>query len=710
MDEDRESCIEESEEEIHSEHGSTTDAENEEINYWESLKYGVLPFPAPLRIQSMLFIIGHLDEYENETLALLPLRTRQTLLLNLPVIDVCKLEGSGVTEDIDMEEVWKTLYYNRLPTHPKDFEEILTAMVDDMEELTWKDRYFSSLFLLKYTVAHHGDDDCNCVYSSHLDQDLLYGMYVRNGTLEVQECFGPRTHSCFGVETYARSCCRLTPMRYSDLFPDQRSNALRRYDRTPPITICATIPTLVDVCKFEAKTFIVTDRALNWFFDAKCFTDDYFPYWKSFLGSVRWLRIHHDEEQLHPGLKLLLDAIFCSTHCKLNEVQLCQSRSLYKYGRFGETELNQFIAFLAPYFSPTPGVDTLSVPYAHLRKVNIVDAIRSGTDVLNTASIINYQDNLEVVMVRGCRYFSSETPHEQTDCFTLALATLVKKSSFQELCLWDMTVPTSLVVKLVHQFFSSQSPNHQQLRFDHVSVLPDKTGLAISTPPPAVGSRSMEITECTLPLEIASAFPPSMSFRNLTLGTEQKGSIVNVLDLFSHVHSLQVESMSLSVYTSNQNSKAIVKLLNLVDTRNWSLHFKFVVPSPHCGWNLTPESIATVVDAVMDIAPTLGQLVAKGIVTLLSFASTACFDKLPESVLEALFEEIFRGLQRSRSEVELDLRGCQLNNDILECLYRTWKRCTDVKLKKLDLSFNKLPQDKSNLHQMTDKLIKEMSM
>ena len=233
MDEDREetSSIEESEEEICSEHGSTTDAENEEINYWESLTTGILPFPAPLRLQSLLFIIGHLDEYGNETLALLPPRTRQTLLLNLPVIDVCKLEGSGVTEGIDMEEIWKTLYYNRLPTRQKKYEGLLLT-VDDMQELTWKDCYFSSLFRFKYTSG--GDNDCRCIYGSHFHQDLLYGMYIRNGTLEVQECFGPRSRSCFGVETYARGCCHLTPVRYDYFFPDQRSSALRRNDRSPP--------------------------------------------------------------------------------------------------------------------------------------------------------------------------------------------------------------------------------------------------------------------------------------------------------------------------------------------------------------------------------------------------------------------------------------------------------------------------------------------
>jgi len=121
-------------------------------------------------------------------------------------------------------------------------------------------------------------------------------------------------------------------------------------------------------------------------------------------------------------------------------------------------------------------------------------------------------------------------------------------------------------------------------------------------------------------------------------------------------------------------------------------------------WDLTAENIATVVDAVTDIAPTVGRLVGKGAVTLLSFA-TSYFNVLPESVLEALFEEIFQGLQCSQSGVKLDLSDCELKTSTLECLYHVWKRSTDVKLKKLDLSGNELPQDNSNLQQMTDKLV-----
>ena len=58
-----------------------------------------------------------------------------------------------------------------------------------------------------------------------------------------------------------------------------------------------------------------------------------------------------------------------------------------------------------------------------------------------------------------------------------------------------------------------------------------------------------------------------------------------------------------------------------------------------------------------------------------------------------------------QSKVELDFTGCFLNSSFFECLYRTWNQCTDVKLKKLDVTQNELPVDTSNLQQMTDKLI-----
>ena len=85
-------------------------------------------------------------------------------------------------------------------------------------DTSWKDCYFSSIFDIR--MHQPEDDDCNCIYGRHLQQDLLYGMYTYNGTVELQECFGPRSGPCFDVETYTHRCCRLTPSRYISQFPE----------------------------------------------------------------------------------------------------------------------------------------------------------------------------------------------------------------------------------------------------------------------------------------------------------------------------------------------------------------------------------------------------------------------------------------------------------------------------------------------------------
>ena len=112
-----------------SEHGDTTDAENEIIYYWEGLRRGVLSYPVPLRLQCLLYIIGHLiideiwtrsDGIPINSLALLPRMVRVRLLLLLPAADVAKLEGTPVTNDISMDEVWETLYKERMPWDRKD--------------------------------------------------------------------------------------------------------------------------------------------------------------------------------------------------------------------------------------------------------------------------------------------------------------------------------------------------------------------------------------------------------------------------------------------------------------------------------------------------------------------------------------------------------------------------------------------------------------
>ena len=100
----------------------TTDAENEVIAYWEGLKSGVMSHPATLQLQCLLYIIGHLHDFTDDNLGLLPLSFRIKLLLLLPAVDVAKLEGTPITHGISMDEIWERIYKERMPIHKKRIE------------------------------------------------------------------------------------------------------------------------------------------------------------------------------------------------------------------------------------------------------------------------------------------------------------------------------------------------------------------------------------------------------------------------------------------------------------------------------------------------------------------------------------------------------------------------------------------------------------
>ena len=63
-------------------------------------------------LQELCFthIVMTLEEYTDEELALLPERFREQLLHSIPVVDVCRLEGTQFTSGIDMNSVWEHLY------------------------------------------------------------------------------------------------------------------------------------------------------------------------------------------------------------------------------------------------------------------------------------------------------------------------------------------------------------------------------------------------------------------------------------------------------------------------------------------------------------------------------------------------------------------------------------------------------------------------
>ena len=94
---------------------------------------------ASLWLQSILYLIGHLDQYSPKVLALLPIKIRKWLLLNLPVADICRYELGEFTCDIDMEEIWR-LHSTRM------WMQAGLVQLENREEGFWKRRYLEQLW------------------------------------------------------------------------------------------------------------------------------------------------------------------------------------------------------------------------------------------------------------------------------------------------------------------------------------------------------------------------------------------------------------------------------------------------------------------------------------------------------------------------------------------------------------------------------------
>lgn len=106
-----------------------------------------MPFnPPSLENQCFLFLLCRLEEYPVEVICLLPIRMRHKLLCNLPVVDVCQLEKHPrFVEGLDMEGVWKTIFSRRQPPGVEvedDEKEDEGESVDANRKLLWKEHYF----------------------------------------------------------------------------------------------------------------------------------------------------------------------------------------------------------------------------------------------------------------------------------------------------------------------------------------------------------------------------------------------------------------------------------------------------------------------------------------------------------------------------------------------------------------------------------------
>ena len=93
--------------------------------------------------QVLLYIVGRVEDFSPEALSLLPTYLRRWLFLHLPVADVCLLEGTSMSNGLDMEQIWEELYKARLVV-------VKQNNIGRLTKFSWKEQYCYDLWMCMF--------------------------------------------------------------------------------------------------------------------------------------------------------------------------------------------------------------------------------------------------------------------------------------------------------------------------------------------------------------------------------------------------------------------------------------------------------------------------------------------------------------------------------------------------------------------------------
>ena len=414
------------------------------------LKDGIIAYPAPLQLQCLLYLVGHLDELTSTSISLLPRHIRHELLLILPAVDVCQLEGTPVTADILMDDVWQTLYNKRIDGDYFDCEYLL--QLADYVSLSWKDKYFHEFFYLVQMSLSRFSSDCKC-FVKHFHSDMLYAFYKfkkakRSQNFTGYQCFSSHTQSVQGLTRYTDQCVHLIPMRYKKTF--FYSKLLIDID---------LLKILVDTCQLSFKIFD-SSWCCSW-----CDDIDYLqlPYLVKLFSTVETVICHYE---IIP--EDIADIIFLTDpicHVKTVVIQSHPSSLVFK---------------------------CLTSPSCSLKQISIIHE-SSFDDELH--EIIEKHQSLEKLYI--CGSFTTVPTF---------IMMLFERPSFKELCLHhNRGISFQSLYDILELFLMSPYP--VSLTLNHCILSPTVVLPTDIIPNATQHSKSITITDCDIPYGLLSIMP-----------------------------------------------------------------------------------------------------------------------------------------------------------------------------------------------------------
>ena len=608
-----------------------------------------------LQDQCLFFIVGHLFESDNGDegiplvmLARLPLAIRRQLLLLLPVVDVCRLEDTPVTNGIVMDEIWEALFNKRMPIHHKgklleEGRDFYTATEWEEKGVTcsWKDAYFINFLGFSDSSSDDMylsmfDTECDCGFPDHFPADLLYGV------CDYYNCIIPtpfyrlfcntNISNFHGLLYYTE--CSVFPLRYyHDTLEDQYPQE-------------ALIDTLVDICNVQLKHFSTYFYLSSQYQDLRngivCETQR--EKLSRLLSSVESVEFKVNGNEDIIIVKKLLDILPGQSI-----IRACIS--LFE---------NDFDFLLSYFVRPLQ---------CHLKYLEV--KTKSPKSIL--AVVIEHHKELECLEL--------STPFDTLDinCRIVQVITqdLFYRPVFKRLFLAVGVINFEVLLSLFRNFFNSPYPvslSFQGTKSLHFDPLPDPLPIHCSE------KKSLELSGCLFSHDFVSLFSPNLLLKSLQLSTNANDVII----CFSNLQSIQVESFSLTHIMDSKTVSLICSLMSIITADQWYLGFEIMDED---------NTVPLLLDILSTIKPGhLHRLYLKD--SLLS----------EENIL-SIVDIVFCSLSPTPAPYfELDVSCIEMSVDFGKSLHNKWRECVaseSVKpLKSLRLS-DKIKE--------TEMLMKEMS-
>lgn len=354
----------------------------------------VMSYAASLQLQCYMFIVGHLEELSPDLISLLPIAVRRKLLLMLPVLDVCKLEETPVTDGISIdEEIWK----NKC-RHGKFhcFYETYTA---SGASLTWKDCYFQ-------------------VYSLEVSE---VSNLVGANMPECVDCFTKETRRIQQLYyiTYAWPLSTIFPHRYKAYV----NNSICFRDSAKSTLTWDFVKVLADVCHMSLKV-VKLAKFLEVFVDRNMIpleVEDISIYEKLLKSVTEFEVVKIVDSELIGLAEKLLNFIFMSPSCVIKVLKFDNLRLMSRY--------------------------ICDNSYCKLKKIEISQLSLHSKSFVLLQQVLDSQDEVEKLEINNCFIRVNNFNYN-----------VFLQPPFKALAVTYTDMSLESFVDIMHQFFLSSYP------------------------------------------------------------------------------------------------------------------------------------------------------------------------------------------------------------------------------------------------------------